>query len=95
MRRRIHEPWPVGFSLGLALGCLVGGAGLGALVGYGIGAGAPGYYHTVFGDPNLDPVQVGVGLGTTQGLGAGFVLAAIFIIGNVVLVAKVQRSDRP
>lgn len=84
----------MGFSLGLALGCLVGGAGLGALVGYGIGAGAPGYYHTVFGDRTLDAVQVGVGLGTTQGLGAGFVLAAILIIGNVFLVGRTQRSDR-
>ncbi len=93
MGRRIDEAWPVGISLGLTIGCLIGGAGLGMATGYGIGIVAPGYYHTVFGDPNLDAVQVGLGLGITQGLGAGFVLAAILILGNVFLVGRAQRRD--
>lgn len=50
--------------------CAAAGAG----IGWVLGTFAPGYYRTVFrcGDsPEFNPVQVGVGLGLTQGLGPG------------------------
>ncbi|HVW02738.1 MAG TPA: hypothetical protein VHB77_20440, partial [Planctomycetaceae bacterium] len=50
---------------------------LGALGGAAIGAIAPGYYRTVFplAGQQLDPIQTGIGLGATQGLGAGILLS--------------------
>jgi hypothetical protein len=60
---------------GLGLGVL------GALGGAAIGALAPGYYRTVFpfAGPQLDPVQTGIGLGATQGLGVGMVLSLVVL----------------
>lgn len=56
----------------------VGGAGL----GYAIGRYIPDYYRSVFAnghEPHFDPISVGVGLGATQGLGAGVIVGLITI----------------
>src|SRR3954470_18262392 len=60
-------------------------------IGWGLGTFAPGYYRTVFryGDaPEFNAVQVGVGLGLTQGLGAGLA------VGCVVVLAVVWHDSR-
>jgi hypothetical protein len=56
---------------------------VGLSVGYTLGAVAPGYYRTVFrngNSPEFDPVQVGVGLGLTQGLLCGLVVGCVVVI---------------
>ena len=70
-------------TLKKALAIVLSGSTVFALLGGGLGAVlgvmAPGYYRTVFGRrgnvPDFDPFQVGIGLGLTQGLGAGIVLS--------------------
>ena len=55
----------------------------GALIGAAIGVVAPGYYRSVIrhGDsPDFDALQVGIGLGATQGIVLG-VVAAIAVLG--------------
>ena len=62
-------------GLGFALG--------GALLGCLLGVLVPGYYRAVFGsanDPTFSPLQVGFGLGLTQGLGTGLVLGAVIVV---------------
>ena len=63
-----------------------GSASLGGLIGLGIGAalGAfnPGYYRSVFsrgGDPNFDPIAVGIGQGLTQGVVFGGIIGLILV----------------
>lgn len=58
---------------------------IGAIIGASIGLIAPDYYRTVVHNsdaPSFDPLQVGVGLGMTQGASAGAVigLAALAIM---------------
>jgi len=62
----------------------------GGLLGFTLGFGAPAYYRGVFRatEPGFNPVQVGLGLGITQGLICGM------FIGSVVVVA-VALSKRP
>jgi hypothetical protein len=53
-------------------------AGVGGLVGAVLGAFAPGYYRTVFaagGAPDFHPIQLGIGLGVTQGFALGLALS--------------------
>ena len=55
---------------------------LGAAVGATLGTVAPGYYRAVFrggNSPEFQPLAVGVGLGTIQGIGVGVVLSIIVI----------------
>jgi len=69
-------------------------AGLGALgglfVGMLLGLVVPDYYHAVFGNPRLNAVQVGAGLGFTQGLGAGIAVGCV-----VVLAVAISRRRQP
>lgn len=63
----------------------------GALLGYALGAFAPAYYRGVFrggNDPRFIPVQVGLGLGATQGLGCGIA------VGTVVVLAAALYGPR-
>lgn len=62
------------------LGMTVGGAILGAAAGVLLAAVAPDYYQAVFGGAAVNPFQVGLGLGFTQGSGAGF-------FGSLALIA--------
>ncbi len=62
--------------------CL-GFSGLGALAGYVLAVMAPDYYRTVFDVPPnavFNPVQVGLGLGLTQGATAGLLVGVVIVI---------------
>lgn len=64
----------VGAMVALTLACGLGGMGL----GYAVGTFAPNYYRaTVPGAEGrgIDPAEVGMGLGLTQGMTVGFVAA--------------------
>ena len=59
---------------------------MGGLIGLGIGAAlgllVPGYYRSVFfsgGDPDFDPVAVGIGQGVTQGVVFGGVIGLVLV----------------
>ncbi|RYF45655.1 MAG: hypothetical protein EOO38_15625, partial [Cytophagaceae bacterium] len=50
---------------------------LGALIGWLLGVYVPGYYRGLYlegNSPEFDPVQMGLGLGMTQGLIGGIVV---------------------
>jgi hypothetical protein len=56
-----------------------GGGGL----GYALGRLAPSYYRGVFAggeSPGFDPVQVGIGLGVSQGLIAGLGVGSVVVV---------------
>jgi hypothetical protein len=70
-----------GFAIVIA--SVVAGALAGLGIGYSLGSWAPAYYRGVIraGDsPNFDPVQVGIGLGLTQGAGAGLVVGCVIVL---------------
>ena len=74
---------------GIAFACV------GALIGAIIGAVAPGYYRTVFRHAdlaNFNPIQVGIGLGVTQGFSAGVAIALAVI---ALLAWRDGRAVRP
>jgi hypothetical protein len=55
----------------------------GALIGYTLAVYLPGYYRGVFStgrEPWFNPIEVGVGLGMTQGLICGLVVGAIVVL---------------
>lgn len=60
------------------------GALLGLIVGGLIGTFAPDYYHAVFGDPDLNAVQVGTGLGVTQGFGIGLAVGCVVLLASAI-----------
>jgi hypothetical protein len=75
-------------------GCAVAFAVGGGLIGFALGGLLPGYYRTMFRGgwhPDFNPVDVGVGLGTSQGA----ILGAI--VGGMVVVALAWRrsTSRP
>lgn len=58
-------------------------SGLGALLGYLLAVILPDYYRTVFHIPPeipIDPVQVGLGLGITQGFAAGLIVGLVIVV---------------
>jgi hypothetical protein len=64
----------------------------GGLLGFTLGVGAPAYYRGVFraaNDPGFNPVQVGLGLGISQGLICGAVIGSV-----VVLAGALSRPSR-
>jgi len=66
----------------VVLTCSVSGALAGALLGLAIGLGSPNYYRSVFEDgrsAGFDPLQMGIGLGGTQGGVAGFCLGLVLL----------------
>lgn len=73
-------------------------SGAGAAIGWALGNGAPSYYRAMFLPPdawrpggtipaNFDPVQIGIGLGVSQGAVAGLVAGCV-----VVLAASLRRT---
>lgn len=69
-------------------------AAVGTLIGAGLGSFCPGYYRAVFRDgdsPDFNPLQVGVGLGITQGVACG-VATGIVILG-ILAWKEVRRSE--
>ena len=74
---------------GIAFACV------GAIIGATIGTFAPGYYRTVFRHAdltNFNPMQVGIGLGVTQGFSAGI---AISLAVLALLAWRDARAARP
>jgi ABC-type antimicrobial peptide transport system permease subunit len=79
------KPWR---ALKIFLGCGGGGAFLGGLLGALIGGLLPDYYHAVFRNPGLSALEVGIGLGLTQGLGAGLVVGAIIVLATAISIRR-------
>jgi hypothetical protein len=55
----------------------------GTLVGYGLGTFLPGYYRGVFlggRQPDFNPVDVGIGLGCSEGLMLGVVVGLVVVV---------------
>ncbi|MEI8022124.1 MAG: hypothetical protein WCH39_28195 [Schlesneria sp.] len=68
---------------------------VGAAIGAAIGTVAPGYYQSIFRNghsPEFNPLQVGIGLGATQGVASG---VAISITVLTLLTWRDTRSARP
>jgi hypothetical protein len=68
-------------------------AGGGTLVGYLVGLFAPGYYRAVLsggGQPDFNPIDVGIGLGCSQGLMLGVVVGAVVA---VVVAWRLARKE--
>src|SRR5262245_44402839 len=68
-------------------------AAVGTGIGLALGSLAPDYYRTVFrhgNAPEFNPVQVGLGLGLSQGLLAGLAVGSV-----VVLAVAWTESRRP
>ena len=69
------------------------GCAFGGVLGMFIGGLAPDYYRAVFGqfdNPDFSPIQVGFGLGLTQGLGGGCVLGVIILFA-VAIAGRLRR----
>ena len=70
-----------GFAITVLSGIVFGV--IGALLGCGLGYFAPDYYRLVFEVPpgmELNPFQVGLGLGLTQGLAAGLGIGLTIVL---------------
>jgi len=69
-------------AIGTVVACTLVFASIGVVAGLGIGLVAPGYYRAVFrrGDePAFDPLEVGIGLGLTQGVTAGALIGIVLV----------------
>ncbi len=70
-----------GFAITIASG--IGFGCLGAIVGRTLGLLAPDYYQVVLHIPPdlpLDPTQVGLGLGLTQGTATGVLIGLVIVV---------------
>ena len=82
--------------VGMAVGFGVGGTAIGALLGHV----APGFFRQMLPlrDPaNFNPVELGIGLGLTNGLGWGLaigVLLVAIIAWKETRVARKEAQDR-
>jgi hypothetical protein len=77
-----QSPVTVRRSFAIVIASALGFGAAGAGIGYGLGVVAPSYYRSVFANgnnPGFDPVQVGFGLGLSQGLICG-VLVGIAVV---------------
>ena len=88
-------------ALAIVLVTTAGFTLLGSVIGAALGQWAPGYYRVMFpaaDHPDFPTVQVGVGLGLTQGLAAGVLVGLIVVallIWNDRSPAEVYPSDAP
>ncbi len=84
-----------GFLLTLTSSIAFGG--LGALLGYLLAVILPDYYRTLFRIPPeipIDPVQVGLGLGITQGFAAGLIVGLVIVVTVAWYNARVADARR-
>jgi hypothetical protein len=68
---------------------------LGGIIGVCLGKFAPGYYRAVFtsGDlPTFDPVQVGLGLGITQGFVGGIIVGCLIVLSPGNALAPLRKG---
>ncbi len=79
-------------AVAFVLGMTIAGATLGAGLGLVIATLAPGYYQALFGAP-VHAIQVGLGMGISQGAGCGFVGALALIA--ITYYLKLKRQHRP
>jgi hypothetical protein len=80
-------------GFGIVFGSGFAFAAGGGVLGYSLALVAPSYYRSVFsgGDAaGFDPVQVGIGLGISQGAIAGLAVGSI-----VVLAVAISGARRP
>jgi hypothetical protein len=71
------------YSIGFFIALLLVGSAVGALIGAAVGAWLPGYYQAVVPRQpghEIDPIQVGIGMGLNAGLFAGGLLAMLLLI---------------
>jgi hypothetical protein len=82
----------IGLGRGFVIVVLSGMAGafLGLLAGGALGSLAPDYYRAVFNNDSLNTLQVGCGLGATQGFGVGLAVGCV-----VLLAVAISRRRRP
>jgi hypothetical protein len=83
-----------GFVITVASGLAF--AVIGGVLGYVIGAFAPDYYRVVFRIPpgiQLDPAEVGFGLGLTQGLVAGLFIGLVIVVSVAWYRSRVVRGS--
>ena len=67
----------------------------GGLIGSTLAQVMPDYYRATFAarEPGFDPVQVGVGLGMTQGLIAGLCVGSVVVLS--VALSGLRRREPP
>ena len=76
------------------------GAAAGTTIGFCLGQYFPGSYRSMFVhgiDPRFNPVEVGIGLGCTQGLIAGVVIGLVIVLAVTwyeIRVAEIQSRTR-
>lgn len=83
-------------GLVIIVACGMGFGAAGGLLGLALGVGAPAYYRGVFGrgnEPSFSPVQVGLGLGTTQGLIIGVAVGAVVVIAGSMENRFIHKAD--
>lgn len=84
-----------GRGLAILTGCAAVFAVGGGLVGLALGVLMPGYYRGVVSggrQPNFNPADVGVGLGTSQGVILGVIVGGLVVVA---LAWRRSRSERP
>lgn len=85
-------PLTVGRGFAIVLASGAGFAVGGAAVGLALATLLPGYYRGVLPSgnaPGFNPVQVGLGLGASQGLGTGLVIGCVVVLA--VAIANFRR----
>jgi hypothetical protein len=83
LMKRWSSPMCVARSFSIIISSGIGFAFAGGLIGYALGRFAPAYYRGVYAivEPSdFDPVQVGIGLGISQGLIAGVLVGAVVVL---------------
>ena len=82
-------------AIAIVAGCGMFFGTAGGLLGFILGSFAPDYYRGVFNavdKAEFYPIQVGVGLGLSQGLIGGLIIECVVIM--VVAVSKQRPQDR-
>src|SRR5262245_26177063 len=86
----------IGRALAVLLGVAVLLGAVGTAIGYGLGRFNPGYYRAIFAhghNPEFDPVEVGVGLGLTQGTAGGVVVGLALVALLCWRDTRLQRNS--
>jgi hypothetical protein len=83
LMKRWSPPMSVARAFSVIIASAIGFGFAGGLIGYALGRFAPAYYRGVYGivEPStFNPVQVGLGLGISQGLIAGVLVGAVVVL---------------